>query len=147
MMKDGKKDFTNTPSAPVVVVFVRCGEKYLLLKRGNNVLAYKNLWSTVAGFLDDESGVTDKGKEEIHEELGIAEERIISLSLGPVYSFFDHDLGREWIRHLVIVEIDREDIRLDWEHEEYRWIEPREITMYDTTPGLAEDLAKVSANG
>jgi hypothetical protein len=34
-------------------------------------------------------------------------------------------------------------IRIDWEHDEARWINPDEIQSYDTVPKLKETLESV----
>ena len=94
-----KTDYTNAKRAPVLVCFVKSGDMYLLLKRSDKVLAYKNLWSSVAGFLDDSKTLEEKIAEELKEELGITPEKIISIKKGPVYVFTDDTLGREWERH------------------------------------------------
>jgi hypothetical protein len=40
-----------------------------------------------------------------------------------------------------------EPISIDWEHFEYKWVEPGELSAYDTVPGLAEALARVYPPG
>jgi len=47
-------DYTNSKIAPVLICFIKHKDKFLLLKRSDKVLAYKNLWSVLAGFIDDE---------------------------------------------------------------------------------------------
>ena len=64
-------DYTNAKTAPVLVCFIKYGDKFLLLKQSDKVLAYKNLWSCLAGFLDDAQPTGDKIAEEIKEELGL----------------------------------------------------------------------------
>ncbi len=138
-----KTDYTHTKRAPVVICFVKHKDKFLLLKRSDKVLAYKNLWSSLAGFLDDSKTVKEKALEEITEELGLKESDIIRIVEGPVYTFTDKGLEREWERHLVLAEISNPNITLDWEHTEFKWINPKDISQYETTPGLAADLEKV----
>ncbi|MBX4209444.1 hypothetical protein KW799_02030, partial [Candidatus Parcubacteria bacterium] len=60
-----------------------------------------------------------------------------------IYTFVDPDLGREWARHLLIADISRSDVAIDWEHTEYKWLSPEETTEYATTPGFQADLKKV----
>jgi hypothetical protein len=42
---------------------------------------------------------------------------------------------------------DCQQIRLDWEHKESRWIRPREIIDYQTVPDLKEALESVMQKG
>jgi len=38
---------------------------------------------------------------------------------------------------------DRGKIKIDWEHKELRWIQPRDIDNFETVPKLKEVLARV----
>ncbi len=108
-------------------------------------MAYKNLWSSLAGFIDDEKPIEDKIAEEITEELGLQKTQITRIAKSEIYTFKDEKLNRDWIRNLYLVEISNPNIKLNWEHTDYRWISPDEIKDYETTPGFAEDLAKVKS--
>lgn len=138
-----KIDYTNKKVAPVLICFVRYNNKFLLLKRSDKVLAYKNLWSSLAGFIDDEQSVEDKIVEEITEELGLNKTDIAKIIKGEVYTFKDKKIDRDWVRHLFVVDILNPNIKLDWEHTDYKWVDTNEVNKYKTTPGFAEDLSKV----
>lgn len=136
-------NYSESKRAPVVVCFVKYADTFLLLKRSDKVLAYKNLWSSLAGFLDDEKSVEEKVFEELREELGIMKENVRRVVIGDTYTFRDETLGKEWIRHLCIAEVTSPEIRLDWEHTDFRWIHPDEADQFATVPGLARDLQSV----
>ncbi len=138
-----KKDFTNAKVAPVLICFVCYKDKFLILKRSDKVLAYKNLWSTLAGFIDDEKSLDNKVVEEITEELGLDKKDIKEIIQGEVYTYKDKKLGRDWIRHLVIARIANPNIKLNWEHTDYKWITPDEIDRYQLTPGFDENLKRI----
>ena len=138
-------DYTNSEIAPVLVCFVKYQDKFLLMKRSDKVLAYKNLWSSLAGFIDDEKSIEDKIIEEIIEELGLEKENIVRIAKGEIYTYKDAKIGRDWVRYLYVAEISTPNIKLDWEHTDYKWISPEEIKNYETTPGFAEDFAKVKS--
>lgn len=140
-----RKDFTNSKTAPVLICFVKYKDKFLLLKRSDKVLAYKNLWSNLAGFLDDEKPIEDKITEEITEELGLQKQDIKQIAKGEVYTFNDVKLGRNWIRHLFVVEVSNPRIKLDFEHTDYKWISPEDAMSFETTPGFEQDLLKVKS--
>src|SRR3989344_164455 len=136
-------DYTNSKRAPVVICFVKHDGKFLLVKRSEKVGAYKNLWSSIAGFLDDSKTASEKATQEMEEELGIKKSEIMSIVEGPIYVFTDEKLGREWERHLVVVEISTPKVHLDWEHIDFVWISPEEISKYETPPGFETDLNRV----
>ncbi len=143
-LPDGRIDYTDSDTAPVVLVFVKCGDRFLLLKRGDKVGVYKGRWNVVGGYLDEPKPVREKALVEVREELGIEEGDITSVRLGKSYVTLDKQIGRMWIVYPVLVELNSEpEIRLDWEHTEYRWIKPEELGDFDTVPDLGKGLESV----
>jgi|ERR1035437_382381 ADP-ribose pyrophosphatase YjhB (NUDIX family) len=136
-------DYTHARSAPVIVIFVKYRDKFLLVKRSDKMLTYQGLWSCLAGFVDDDKTMEDKVKFEINEEIGLPVTDIKSIKKGDTYLFVDKDLDREWIRHLFLVEIGSANIKLSWEHSEMVWVTADEAKNYQTTPGFTEDLQKI----
>lgn len=136
------EDLTHARSAPVLVIYVKFKDKILLVKRSDKVLTYKNLWSCLAGFVDDEKSMEEKVKFEIKEEIGLDEKDIISITEGETYLFTDEKLNREWVRHLFLVKISNPTVKLTWEHMEYVWVTLDDVFKYETTPGFEEDLKK-----
>ncbi len=138
---DGKIDYSNSHAIPTVTAFVRYKDKILLLKRSNKVRTYRGKWCPVSGYLDELKPIRKKALEEVQEELGIPENSISSIHIGKPYEFTDADLGITWIDHPAILELENKpDIELDWEHTEYKWIEPDELKNFDTVPKLEKTL-------
>jgi ADP-ribose pyrophosphatase YjhB (NUDIX family) len=136
-------DYKNARSAPVIVIFVKYRDKFILVKRSPKMLTYQGLWSCLAGFVDDEKTMEEKVTFEIEEELGLKATDIKEIKRGDTYLFVDKDLDREWIRHIFLVEITNPNVKLSWEHSELVWVTPEEATTYETTPGFNEDLKKI----
>lgn len=136
-------DYSHARSAPVIIIFVKYRDKFLLVKRSAKMLTYQGLWSCLAGFVDDDKSMEDKVKFEIEEELGLKTTDIKEIKKGDTYLFVDDTLDREWIRHLFLVEITSPNIKLSWEHSELVWITPADAKNYETTPGFNEDLEKI----
>lgn len=132
-----------TKSAPVLVIFVKYREKFLLVKRSPKVMAYQNLWSCLAGYIDDNKTEEEKVRWEIVEELGLQAEDVKRAEHVETYLFIDEDLNQEWTRSVWFVEVSDPNIKLDWDHSEYVWVSPEEIKNFEVTPGLAEDLKKI----
>ncbi len=140
---DGRIDYTDSDTAPVVTVFVTFKGKVLLLKRSNDVLTYKGKWNTVAGYLDDLKPLQEKIFEELSEELGITTTDIKTIHVGKPYTFTDSSTKKRWIVHPANVELTKKiTIKLDWEHIEYRWIDPIDIDQYDTVPNALVSLKR-----
>jgi ADP-ribose pyrophosphatase YjhB (NUDIX family) len=136
-------DYTHARSAPVIIIFVKYRDKFILVKRSEKMLTYQGLWSCLAGFVDDDKTMEEKVAFEIEEELGLKRTDIKEIKKGDTYLFVDNDLDREWIRHLFLVEITNPNVKLSWEHTETVWVLPDEAKNYKTTPGFNEDLVKI----
>jgi isopentenyldiphosphate isomerase len=142
--KDGRIDYSNSDTAPVITVFIKHKDRILLLKRSDKVLTYKGKWNSVAGYLDELKPIREKIEEEIREELGITEDIIHLIKMGEAYEFRDDKIGKTWIVFPIMVELKNEpEIKLDWEHTEYKWIKPDELENFDTVPHLNKSFKKV----
>ncbi len=138
-------DYTHARSAPVIIIFVKYRDKFLLVKRSEKMLTYQGLWSCLAGFVDDDKSMEEKVVFELEEELGLKKDDVKEIKAGDTYLFVDKDLDREWIRHLFLVEITNPNIKLSWEHSELVWATADEAKNYETTPGFGDDLTKILA--
>ena len=121
---DGRIDYSNSDTAPVITVFVKYKDKILLLKRSNKVNNYPSKWNTVSGYLDEVKpiknkileelsekeryiivhrfGLKEEGKaqtlEEIGRVFGLSRERIRQIekkTLDKLKSLIDSEAGRE----------------------------------------------------
>ncbi len=141
---DGRIDYTDSKISPVIIVFVRHKNKILALKRSNKVLAYKGMWSTVAGFLDEVKPIEEKVKEELKEELNINERNILSISIGEPYKFNDKEIDKIWLRYPILVDVrERPAIRLDEEHSDYKWVTKKGFSKLSSIPGTEITLEYV----
>jgi len=140
---DGRIDYTHSNTALVLTVFIKHKDKILLLKRSDKVGTHKGKWNTVTGYIDEPKPPIKKIMEEISEELGITEDNILSYNLGEPFEFTDPGAKKTWIVHPAGVELKTNpDIKLDWEHTEYKWIKPEELKKFDTVPNLNLSLKR-----
>jgi len=141
---DGRINYSNSNIAPVITIFVKFKKKILLLKRSTKVRAYQNKWNTVAGYLDELKPISKKALEEVREELGIDKDNISIIYFGKSYKFTDSKINKTWIIYSILIELKtKPEIKLDWEHTEYKWIMPEELKHFDTFPKLEESLKRV----
>lgn len=139
--EDGRIDYTDSEEAPVIIVFVKHGDKIILLKRSDKVRDYKGKWNTIAGYLDEVKPIKEKVLEELREEVCIHEDKIKSIKIKEPYKLADEALKKSWIIHPVLVELkEKPEIKLDWEHTEYKWIHPKELNDYDIIIDLDRTL-------
>jgi nicotinamide-nucleotide amidase len=134
----------------VVTCFVSANNRILLLKRSGKVSTYSGLWAAVSGYMDRPDD--EQAWIELSEETGLTKENTRMAFKGQPFEVLDIALKTRWIVHPYLFQVTRLDaIKIDWEHTEYKWIDPSVIGNYDTVPGLEEALKSVirerEANG
>jgi len=136
---DDRIDYTESSTAPVLDVVIKCKDEILILKRGDRVLHYKQRWNILTGFLDEIRPLKDKVLQELKEELGI--ESVSNMKIKQHYEISDKEINKTWIIFPILVELNNKPkIELDWEHTEYKWIEPEQIDDYDAVPGVKQTI-------
>lgn len=135
-LKPGQTDFRKIRWTPVVNCVVKYKNKILLVKRNSKMHLYPAHWNGISGFLDDLKSLKEKVKEELKEEIGITSKNIKSIKLGEIFNQEAPKYKKTWIIHPVLVEIAKDKINLDWEAEDYKWINPKEAKKFELVPGF-----------
>ena len=131
------------PLREVITVFLSHGDKILVVKRSAKVGTYQGRWSGVSGYLE-RTDPLDQAYTEIAEEVGLGGDQVTLVRRGAPLEVVDHVQGRVWRVHPFLFAVrDPEQLRLDWENTEMRWINPSEVSRLHTVPGLAEVLERV----
>ncbi len=128
----------------VVTCVLEHNKKILVLKRSKKVRTYQGLWGGVAGYVEPKEDPYDTALKEIAEEVGLSGNDVSLIRRGDPLSFTDYDNNKryDWVVHpflFHVADIDR--IRLDWEHEELRWIDPKEVSTLSLVPRF-DDVVK-----
>jgi len=118
----------------VVTCFLRNRGRILLLRRSTKVGTFKGDWAGVSGYVEGDEIFLETALKEIGEEAGIVDPALVSTG-EAVYA---RDGNSLFIVHPYLFDVDTRDVRLDWEHAEYRWVKPGEIPAYKGVPKLAE---------
>ncbi len=80
----------------------------------------------------------------MREEISLEREDVSALIKGEPLELFDENTRMAWRVHPFLADVkDPGKIRLNWENEEMRWIEPAEIARLETVPGLNQALRLV----
>ncbi len=91
-----------------------------------------------------ETTADEQALVEIKEETGLGREDLKLIKRGKLLPIKDEGLGIKWVVRPYLFHIkDRGKIKIDWEHKETRWIQPKDIDNYQTVPMLKETLARV----
>jgi 8-oxo-dGTP pyrophosphatase MutT (NUDIX family) len=132
----------NLEEKHVVTCFLESNGKILLLRRSRQVGSYREKWAGVSGYV--ESPPDKQAFIEIYEEAGLDADDIRLLKTGEPLFIDDNELGTRWVVHPFLFHVTTpEKVKIDWEHKEYKWIEPADIDNYDTVPGLKNTLERV----
>lgn len=142
--KPGQVDFTHIRYAPVINCVVQYQSKILIVQRSKELSYYPDHWNGVAGFLDDQKSVREKVEEELHEEIGLSREHILSVSYGEIFHQEAPEYTKTWIVHPVLVTVGVGSINFNWEASHYRWIHPQEARMLKLVPGFDRVLSNLS---
>jgi len=126
----------------VVTCFLESENKILILRRSERVSSYQGRWAGVSGYI--ETTADEQALTEIREETNLSGEDLELIKRGKPLSVEDEKLGVKWVIHPYLFHIkERGKIKIDWEHKETRWIDPKDIDNYETVPKLKETLARV----
>jgi 8-oxo-dGTP pyrophosphatase MutT (NUDIX family) len=127
----------------VVTVFLEHNNKILILKRSNKVKTMRSKWAGVSGYIEQEAPIK-RALKEIEEETGLRNENVKLRRIGEPFEAVDTNAPElTWIVHPFLFSSNTDQVRIDWEHEEYKWIYPKEIKNYKTVPRLAYGLNRI----
>jgi len=128
----------------VITVFLEHDKKILILKRSQKVKTMKTKWGGISGYIEHEEPVK-RALKEIEEEAGLSNKNVTLLRIGePLEAVQSNEPEIIWIVHPYLFSSNTDQIRIDWEHDEYRWINPEEMKNYETVPRLGDALDSVT---
>ncbi len=132
----------------VVTAFIRSHGKILLLQRSQKVGSYRGCWAGVSGYLEQETAL-QQALTEIREETGLRTDQVALDVEAIVLAVQDNDLNRCWRVHPFLFELRDEtaEIRIDWEHDHYQWLEPEKMCSLETVPLLIEAYQRCVGGG
>jgi ADP-ribose pyrophosphatase YjhB (NUDIX family) len=130
----------------VVTCFLRRSDKsspqLLIVQRSQRVGSYNARWAGISGFVEPQVTPDEQAYTEIREETGLQRDQVRMLRRGAIVEHIDQEIGRHFYVHPFLFEVLKPDaIHIDWEATQMRWIEPNELSQYETVPKLQEAYA------
>jgi 8-oxo-dGTP pyrophosphatase MutT (NUDIX family) len=116
--------------------------RVLLLRRSARVGSFQGRWAGVSGYLEDPTPL-GQAYREILEETGLAAAALSLVREGNPLRVRDE--ATVYRVHPFRFRATSTAVRIDWEHTECEWVDPREIVRRPTVPQLAEAWAAVAA--
>lgn len=121
----------------IVTCFLEHDNRILILQRSDQVGTYTQRWAGISGYIEHGISPLDQAYQEIIEEAGLERGQLELIKIGESVEVPDEKLHKKWIVHPFRFRIsDPGLVKIDWEHNEARWIKPDEIKEYQTVPGL-----------
>jgi len=101
--------------------------------------SYPGKWGAVSGYLEGDP--VEQVYREIKEELGLRNSDIKLLRSSSPVSVVDAQKDIEWKVHPFLGEIiNKERLVLNWENDEFRWVDVKNVKNFNTVPGLMKVL-------
>lgn len=131
--------------AITAVIKNKQGNKVLVAKRGANEVAYPGKWAFPGGKLEQGERIIDALKREVLEEVGLEIED--KKRFLEDFTFLRKD-GHNVVGLCFEVFAKSEDVKLDKDFDEYKWVSLDELNELDCIPGMEKEveLAFVSKN-
>jgi len=129
----------------IVTSFLFKEGKVLLLKRSDKVGTFKGKWAGVSGFIEKENSL-EAALREIKEETGIDNKYLELLKIGTPFDVNDTVNDTIWSINPFLFLFKGEEIKIDWEHDTFEWIYPKEMERYNTVPNLKKTLFDLIEN-
>jgi len=138
------REINNLQEKHVVTCFLESDNEILILRRSVQVGSYQGMWAGVSGHIEAKTTADEQALIEIEEETSLCREDLKLVKKGKPLSIEDEKLGVKWVVNPYLFHIkDRDKIKIDWEHKETQWTDPKDIDNYQTVPMLKETLARV----
>lgn len=113
----------------VVAVVLQWRGKIALLRRSGDVHHDADRWHCVTAYVEQGSTPAEQARLEIYEETGLTGEDLIVLQIGRVLTLTD-DSGALWAVHTFTGVTSQRRLKLDWEHNAYRWTAPGKAARF-----------------
>src|SRR3989344_6739752 len=125
---DGRINYAGSARAAVLTCHVKCADEILMLKRSDFVGNNKGAWTIISGYIDEPKPLRQKVLEELAEETGITESGMVSLKLCQPYAREYAEPAKTLVICPALAEFDcKPEIKLNWEHTEYKWMQIEEV--------------------
>ncbi len=145
--KPGQVDYTNVRYAPVINIVLAYGREILLVQRSQVLRTYPGYWSGISGYLDDQQSLKEKVYSELLEEANIPTAAVGEVILANIFHQEALEYHKTWIVHAILARLNdartKSQIELDWEAEQYAWVDIDAVSEWNVLPGFIDVLAAV----
>ncbi len=127
-----------------VTCFLESEGEILILLRSQQVRTFQGVWGGISGLIEKGKTAEEQAVLEIEEETGLTTADIELVKKGEAQIIVDADRNlRKIVYPFLFHARARNQIRINWEHTEFKWIKPADLARYPTMPELQETLDRV----
>jgi len=137
----------------VVTAFIRKSEKeVLLLKRSDKVRTFPHHWAGISGGIEKEESplecVKREIKEETHLDYNLGHIQLVRSGRPLRVDAASNKYNSYFLVHPFLFQLQtpEENIKIDWEHTEFKFVDPVTLKDYNTVPNLVETYERVHVN-
>lgn len=113
----------------VVAAVLQWRGRIALFRRSRGPGHDSGLWHCITGFLEAGATPEQQTLEEIFEETGLQSKDLQAIHQGADLVVADGS-GAPWLVHTFTVFTTRRRLKINWEHETYRWTDPRKAKRF-----------------
>ena len=125
-----------------VTSILRCYGRILIMKRSDKIRYYRGLWEGVSGHVEEDD-IDEMAVTEIEEETGLKCSDLKLVKKGEPFVVKDSKIGTEFFVHSYLFDVETFRIEIDWEHTEYKWIDPKDIEDFECVPDFDKVLRRL----
>jgi len=128
-------------SRRVVAVVLTWHGKVGLFKRSRVMRSDPGKWHCITGFIDDPEVPIGAAVRELFEETGLGVAELVSFVEGDPLRLPD-DEGNLWAVHTFHASTEQRRLRLNWEHESFRWVPPSRLGRFEGRVEWLDDVLR-----
>ncbi len=113
------------------------GDKFLIIKRNKDEIAYPGKWSFPGGKVEKGETITAALKREALEEVGLEIEDYKKFIRDHAFIRAD---GHNVVGFCFLVKAKSYKVKISEEFDDYRWVTPEEFKNYDYIKGMEEEI-------
>lgn len=129
----------------VVAVVLEWQGHIALFRRSKNLHYDTGLWHCITGFIEASCTPAEQALQELYEETGLSENGVVKLQSGPDLVLHD-DRGRPWLVHTFTAASARRRLRINWEHDAYRWTKPNKTKRFSNRVSWLDSVLEATGH-
>lgn len=123
----------------IVAVLLTFGDRVGLFRRSAMVGSDAGLWHCITGFVEVGETPLASALREVQEESGVVDLVVVE---GPEMVLVDESQN-EWLVHTFLGTASSEQIELNWEHDDYQWIDAPQLAALEGCVAWLPEVVRV----